>query len=65
MKSFLLKPCNIIITAIIILALSLSLLDFADFSWRNNIISYIGLILFIVLLLYGLIFIKKKSRNKT
>jgi len=61
MKSFLSKPCNIIITAIIIIALSFSFLDFSDFSWQKNIISYFGALIAIVLITYAIF--SKKFQN--
>jgi hypothetical protein len=39
------------LSAIVIMAISVTLLDFGDLSWSHNIKSYIGLIVFIILIL--------------
>lgn len=49
------------ILAITIMAISISLLDFNDLSWAQNSKSYIGLVIFIVLLIVTIQLKRKKQ----
>jgi len=51
MKLFKKRLDILTLSAIVIMAISVTLLDFGDLSWSHNIKSYIGLIVFIILIL--------------
>lgn len=51
------------LSAIVIMAISVTLLDFEDLSWSNNIKGYIGLIVFIILILMKMYLKFNTKRN--
>jgi hypothetical protein len=59
MKLFSNKLDLITLIAIVIMAISVSMLDFDNLSWSNNIKSYIGLIVFIILIAFRYFKLKK------
>ena len=50
MKLFNKRLDIITLSAIVIMAISVTLFDFSDLSWNNNVKGYIGLIVFIILI---------------
>ena len=60
MKIFSNKPDLLTLIAIVIMAVSVSMLDFDNLSWSNNIKSYTGLIIFIVLIALRYLNLKKR-----
>ena len=57
------KKLDIItITAIVLMAISISLLDFNDLSWEKNAKSYIGIILFLLLIVVKYIMLSKSKK---
>lgn len=47
------------LVALTFMAISISMLDFNDLSWQNNAKSYLGLILFVVLIVADVLTMNK------
>ena len=59
--SFLNKKLDVItVLAIVIMAISITIFNLEDFSWEANSKSYLGLIVFVVLLVFRKIYPDKK-----
>lgn len=52
MELFSRKLDMITVIAIVIMAISISIFDFNNFSWTTNSKSYIGLLIFFILILF-------------
>ncbi len=63
MKLFKKRLDILTLSAIVIMAISVTLLDFGDLSWSNNIKGYIGLIVFIILILMKMYLKFNTKRN--
>lgn len=50
MKSIMKNLDLITLLAIVLMAISISIFDFDNFSWNNNSTSYLGIILFVALI---------------
>ena len=58
------KKLDIItLLAIVLMAVSISMFDFDDFSWNNNSTSYIGILLFALLIVINFL-MKRNSKSK-
>ena len=64
MEYFKKKLDTLTISALVVLAISVSLLDFGDLSWSTNIKGYVGLIVFAVLILMKVFFKYDTERSK-
>ena len=62
MKLFSKKLDIITLIAIVIMAISISILDFDNLSWNNNIKSYIGILIFAILIVFRYL-INRNSKN--
>ena len=63
MKLFKKRLDILTLSAIVIMAVSYTLLDFGDLSWSNNIKGYTGLIVFFVLILMKMYLKFNTKRN--
>ena len=41
------------VIAIVLMAISISIFDFSNLSWNNNIKSYVGLLIFVLLIVFS------------
>jgi len=62
MKLFSKKLDIITLIAIVIMAISISILDFNNLNWNNNIKSYIGILIFAILIAFRYL-INRNSKN--
>ena len=64
MKLFNKRLDIITLSAIVIMAISVTLFDFSDLSWNNNVKGYIGLIVFIILISMKVYLKSNAKRNE-
>lgn len=64
MKLFNKRLDIITLSAIVIMAISVTLFDFSDLSWNNNVKGYIGLIVFIILIFMKMYLNSNAKRNE-
>ena len=62
MKLFSKKLDIITLIAIVIMAISISILDFDNLNWNNNIKSYVGILIFALLIAFRYL-INRNSKN--
>ncbi len=62
MKLFSKKLDIITLIAIVIMAISISIFDFDNLSWNNNIKSYVGILIFAILIAFRYL-INRNSKN--
>ena len=53
----------ITVMAVVLIAISISVLDFNNLSWSNNLKSYAGIIISIILIIYKFIIIKNLNKK--
>jgi len=60
MKAYINKLDVITVTAVVIFAISLSIMDFEDLSWYRNSKSYFGIAIFFALIILRIITSRRK-----
>ena len=64
MKSIMKNLDLITLLAIVLMAISVSIFDFDNFSWNNNSTSYLGIILFVVLIVIKYLMLRNSKSEE-
>ena len=65
MKSIMKNLDIITLLAIVLMAISIAIFDFDNYSWNNNSTSYLGIILFVALIAIKYLMLRNsKSKEK-